>query len=283
MKNLIIILFTCFSYNCLAQPFLNNSDFVYGEGRARTLEEADKLAFADLVNNIYINIEINSTTVLGDYNGRINRQYQENIDTNNGITIKGSVRYIDDSYVGDGYRVYRYFNKTEYISKIKEKAKLYVKLADDNYYSSFMSGTMNNTIGYYYLAYQCLDDKLIRLIDGENDVFRAQIIAKAKKLISEIVMEIETVDSYAFYLSIYHKNHLMHNIDFEYWDGVKWSDNYIKNNRGEVYKIPHTAYLSCNTNELRYRVVYQTTDEENNKIKLYVPDSFYVEKFVLKY
>jgi hypothetical protein len=298
MRCLITILFALSLSWVNAQPFINDPNYIYGEGRANTLEEADKLAMSDLLNQLRVNVRSNSDLILGDDNGRVNRKYGEKIETSSELTLRGTLRYIDDSFTGkERYRVYRYFNKTEYVRERKKKAMDYVALADENHWGSAKKGTINITLGYYYLAYQCVDDDLFTLLDGANDVLMAQIIAKTRELLDIITLEFRPASKFHgyytpydpksphfdpknFHVSIYHRNYLMRNIDFEYWDGIKWSDSYKKTESGDVCQISCTSLLPRNVNGLKYRIVYQTFDEDGKKIKLFVPEEFYLVQFV---
>jgi hypothetical protein len=293
MKKLISILFLFFNILCVdAQSFIDNPDYTYGEGRANTLEEADKLAFADLVNQLRIEVSVSSDLSLSDYNGKIDRKYGEKIKTSSGIKLSGTTRYIDDEWDGKGYRVYRYFNKTKYVNDRKEKASKYLELAEENYYGSEKNGTINITLGHYYLAYQCVDDELFILLNGSNDVFKAQIIDKTKQLLDIIKLEFRPASKFHgyftpydekaayydpnnFHVSIYLNNYIMCNIDFEYWDGVRWSYAYKKNEAGDIFEIKTNGNIPRSIKGLKYRIVYQTYDENNKKIKLFVPDDFY--------
>ncbi len=297
-KLLYFIIFLLIPTVAFGQEFLYNPDFIYGEGRGATLEEADKKAFEGLVTSLSVDVRVNTSLGLNDHNGDLNRLYDANINTQSSISLRGTRQYIDESYT-DGYRVFRYFNATEYVQTRKERALAYLELAKENYYGSAHKGTINLTLGYYYLAYCELNDDVLSFLDSDNQVEKARIINHIKNVIKSFNIKFRPASFYEFdwsdinakttrpsfdpdnlHVSVYYRGELMHYFDFEYWDGAKWSDDYVWNSIGMIAEIKCTTNVPRNIRDLKYRIVFQTVDEEGNKINLPVPEEFYFVKIV---
>ena len=298
MKRLLVIYLLIAPYIVSAQVFLNNPDYIYGEGRGVTIEDADKKAFEALTSSLRVDVRVNTTLELNDHNGAVNREYDANINTQTTLRLTGIKQYIDNSFT-DGVRVYRYFNAREYVFDHKQKAASYLQLAKDGFYGSQVKGTINLSLGYYYLAYQVLNDEVLSLLDGDNEIDKAQIMHNIKSIIQDVEIEYRpaslynydwsdvlnkptrpSYDSENLHVSAYFRGAAMYRFDFQYWDGVKWSDDYKWNERGDIAEIKCTALLPRNILNLRYRVNFQIIGDKGEKINLPVPNSFYIMKVV---
>ena len=315
VKFLTYLLFICSIYNAYSQSFLNDDNYAYGEGISNTIEDADKKALKDLAISLKAQIKASSIYRITDNNGEIKDFYTESINISSNLIIKDSYKYIDTVY--NGYKVYRYINKKEYV---ESRLSIYNNIINTkvNYNNS-----LNLVLGEYFYAYKILDDDLMALFYHKTNDLKNNLKAKIINLQKDINIE-ETTSLYFNIkkedIPLYGKdyqnidnnnfdiNHIYllikepyaYNLDFEYWDGEKWSNDYEKSlnnpisnlcriscndliprNKYTLYNFPYYKEIKNHKElvlkkQLKFRVVFQTLDINKNKIKIEVPDDFYV-------
>lgn len=329
MRNIFIFIFCTLSFvKIQAQDFLKNPEYIYAEGRGQTIEDADKVALAALSSTLKVHVNTSSTYKINDENGDLSRYFKQDIQTTSSITLKNCYQYIDNNFT-DGYKVYRYINKVEYVKTRKILVKQLLK--EFSTPEILDKGTLNNNInlvlGRYYYAYQILDDDLMSIFDYQNDDIKNSIKQRALEWQNSIQME-ETIAMYYdvdmkdvpvygkdvdfikrpffdmnyIYIEIRQPN--AYNLDFEFWNDDKWSNLYTKSitpSLGETFSnlcrikctssFPRNKFTLNNQgyykevkghkvptlpHQLKFRVLFQTVDENGDKIRIDVPDDWYV-------
>lgn len=304
MYKLICCIFVFLAENLYAQDFLNNSDYIYAEGRGLSIDEADKAALAALTNTIKVFVKTSSTYKVSDSNGKISRFYNQDVEVNSSMTLKDCKIYIDENFT-NGYRVFRYLNKKEYVETRKRIVNELIK--NNNVFPYNMD--LNLLLGRYYYAYQILNDDLLSIFDYRNEELKKSIKTLALNKQKEIRFE-ETsgiffdlninevpfcgkISDYTnkpyfdlknIYISI--NKMTIYKFNFEYWDGERWSNAYEKSinryndlNYSTIFKIKCAPKFSRNKfnlkNQIKYRILFQTLDDLGNKIVIDVPDDWY--------
>lgn len=262
MKYILIIFSIIYSSNLYGQDFLNNPDYVYGEGYGNTIEEADENAFASLATTLKSNVKVYITSNTKDVNGNISHNFNQDITLTTSLKIKDCYQYIDNTF-NNGYRIYRYINKKEYVNERLAAINSLIP-GNKNYTIKFDNNDWINRkhpnfmLGSWYYAYQILDDDLMDLFYPQTQLLKKEYFDKiinTQKLID--VYEVYgcyfntngyeatydggfTIDYHTrqnieinnIYLSTHCEDNgeiftkLFHHIYIEYWDGEKWSDEY---------------------------------------------------------
>lgn len=301
MKNIIYIIAIILNYNILiAQEFIDNNDYVYAEGYGNTIEEADKHALSLLANNIKVNVKSFSEYYVKANGYDMQKSYSEKIITFTDIIIKDSqVEVIKLS--NDYYHVYRYINKKEYVNNRLNKIK---KILDVH---KKYGRTGNLILGEYYYAYCIYDDDLMELFYPQSITLKKELKNKAINLQKSVYVE-ETSklyfnvenDSFPLYgidyqlinnecfdlNNFYFKvmGPYAYKLNFEIKVGDKWIKDYIKsigNDSSPLYCVKCNLSLPRNIfyksdKLLEYRVIYEIIDDFNNRVKIDVPNDWYV-------
>lgn len=307
MRKVFCFIVLLISNDLYSQEFLHSNDYIYGEGRGRSIEEADRAALATLANTLLFTVKASANNNASDQNRNGSRYIEQETEPNISLALANSKLYIDDKSSGRrNYRVYRYFNKKEYIETRK-------KLVDEllNGHDTLRNvADINLKLGKHYRAYQILDDDLMSFLDPNNEETKKYIKEKALR-VQKAVQFYESAGYYFYYdmddfpyigrvcdytdkPSYDPKNFyigisigMFYKFDFEYWDGTKWCNEYSRSinrssdlNYSTIFKISSTPTLPRDkfidkSNKLICRILYAVINNLGEKVIIDVPDDWY--------
>ncbi len=187
MKFRLSLLLLILPMLCYRQDFLNNPDYIYGVGIAKTEAAADSLAMLSMARAIYTDVT-NETSMRVHSDGvKSNRSYDNNVSLKTRIRIVGSKKLVNRIKRKE-YEVYRYFNKKEYIDqhlsvyeyKRMEADKLMFAESHIKNYRSDNPHNVNLVLGSLYTAYEAVNDTLLNLLYPKSVVLRETLKSEIK-------------------------------------------------------------------------------------------------------
>lgn len=297
----ILLIFIIYPINLIySQEFLTNSDYIYAEGRGRTLEEADKAALLALCNSIKSEIKTHIRYQVSSSDDIIRQRYTEDIQINSLVTIKDCGQYVEDFGITN-FKVFRYINKKEYVESRLLKVNT---LINESIKTFPYNVDINLKLGAYYYAYKILDDDLMDAFNYNNYEMKSLIKKNAIKLQKNI--QFEEIPSVLYYVNLkkipfvgeinhytdkpYFDNENIYlsvnkvpsfKFNFEYWNGKFWSNKYERSfsngdlNYASKFKLICTQKFPRNITVIKYRVTFETIGSDGQKIKINVPDDWY--------
>lgn len=227
---LILILSFCI-YNSSAQnieDIKNDSSIIWAEGIGASIQEADKMALAEISQQI--SVEVSATTSrISTNNGEGHKiEQRSEISTNSSASFNNiEMRVLSES---PQFRVFRWIHKDEILRQQNErtsKLKEMVRIAN----IALSSKQISDAIRYYYWAYSLLctlpQQRLI-IIEDENDddqLANIWLPNRIKSILKKIECSIvgESHDGPNDYeVGFTYEGKPLANIDFSYFDGTDW-------------------------------------------------------------
>lgn len=283
-----------------AQSFINDDDYVYAEGYGDTIEKADTNALNALSRNLKSHIISSYEYKSYKHNDERIEYYGNNIKIYSNLIIKESYQYVDTLFKS-GYKVYRYINKKNYVSDRLKKIESIL-----NIHKKYPR-TLNLILGEYYYAYNILDDDLMELFYPKSKALKNELKRKAINLQNSVIIEetsklyfnvkneemplygvdYEIIKNPCFDINNFYFRVIgpyAYNLNFEIEVNGKWIKNYIKSFGSDfspLYCINCDSSLPRNLNfisnkPLNFRITFEIIDYFDNKIKVEVPNDWYV-------
>lgn len=266
MKRHIILLYTLFfTLTLFAQSWesvKNNCDYLCGEGRGNSIDEADAQALKDLVSKIAMNVEATSSSK--DHstvsNGQLDEesQFSASVNTYSSAVLTNTERVIihnePDAQVGRWIRrseIQKIF--TARIAKIHD----FVSLAE----AAEAKGKVDDALRYYYWSLTLLkslqrpNDVTVTGADGRKHTLMAFIPQRMDDIFSGINAQVakRTGDNVELYIT--YKGKPVNSIDYTYFDGRSWSGIYsAKDGRGVLELLPGSG---STTLQMKYEFEYR--------------------------
>lgn len=154
-----------------AQEFIANEDYVYGMG------VTDSAAVMALSTSISVSVKSEIKYSVEEQKKNISEDFSKKVELSTSIIVKNSRQYIDERGI-----YYRYINKRAYIEAKKADYDKFSAMAA-SLDGSGVKHEINRILGCYYLAYESMDEPLIRAVYGnESEMLRNSILDKAKRL-----------------------------------------------------------------------------------------------------
>ena len=242
------LIYICsFTHAQTVEQIKRNSDmYLYGEGKATSIQQADKQALDNIISQISVNISsgtentINETQNEGDL--RTQLEYKQIIQTYSQATLVNTQQIIIENE--PDAHVFRYIRKTD-VDRIfearKEKIKTMVAEAQD----ALDNRQINDALRYYYWSHALVKSLrnpnelyVTNNYDGTKHMANVWIPKQINEILSNLAIDITQVKDTEAHLSIHYKNEPVNSIDYSYFDGRGWSNI-------------HTAQAGCGLIELR--------------------------------
>lgn len=254
----------------------HDSPYLYGVGRATTIDDADKLALADLLSKISIEVQ-NSFSITEDertVNGVIdaNSYRCSKIQTYSSATLTNTERIVISQDDPDGeICIGRYIKKTE-INRIFEgrlrtvKEHIRLGLIAEN------TCKIDDALRNYYWAFSLLKSvqrpSEFTYIDEDNG-FEIHPLTwipnRIENIFDDINVEIINNDGTNVDLLFKYKGENVNSIDFTYFDGRNWSNiSSAKNGRGTIEFIPG---LIPDNIQINFEYMYKSQSHINPELE----------------
>lgn len=180
MRRFILLLILSVSYSAYGQVYLNNPNYIYGEGVGKTVEEADTRAMQALTSRIKTKVNNHTTYTLTSENRKVSERFEKNVNLNSSMDVEDSQR--DVVYGKKKITVIRYVNRTEYYKQHISKYQNYRNLADSLERSYRESGPhrTNLILGALYNAYCALDTDMMDVFSSENEDIKSNLVKEAE-------------------------------------------------------------------------------------------------------
>ncbi|MDD3740229.1 MAG: hypothetical protein PHH30_03220 [Bacteroidales bacterium] len=243
--NVLFFLIFSISLSSIAQTpekIKNNSDYIWGESTASTLEQADQFALKDLISQISTNVESSFSNIITEINESIEEYTQSAINTYSNIYLKNAKRIVVEKR--KQIYVLRYIEKDE-VDKMFESRKNkiidYTKLAD----MAEKDSRIGDALRYYYWALVLLnshpDAAMIKYTTAENIEIGILLYIQNQfdKIFDNLRINVaDTINcnnTVSYTLDINYKGQAVANLDYVYWNGTEFSNTYsIKDGLGVV-------------------------------------------------
>lgn len=220
----------------------NNPNYIYGEGKGSTVEEADKFALADLLSLISVNVSSGSSISNNrrEVNGKVDKdltEYNASVSSFSQATLTNTGREILSP--DPEAHVVRWIERSE-ISKfydgIENKVKEYTAAA----YRAEESGKIDLALRNYYWALSLLkshqrpnDITYNGEKDGRDHVLLTWIPEQMNDIFSKIKVSVIKREDYDVELYFTYDQKPVNSLDYTYFDGRSWSPIYsAKDGRG---------------------------------------------------
>ena len=228
----LLLTFVLFLFNASAQnieDIKNDSSIIWAEGVGTSIQEADKMALAEISQQISIEVSATTSRISTNNGKNHNIEQRSEISTSSSASFSNiEMRIISED---PHFRVIRWIHKDEILRQQNErtsKLKEMVRIAN----VALNSKQISDAIRYYYWAYSLLctlpQQRSIKIEDENDDEQLANIWIPNR--IKSILKKIECVvigkspDGPNDYNIIFsYEGNPLANVDFSYFDGTDWS------------------------------------------------------------
>lgn len=236
MKKIIQFIFLfVFSIAIYAQnpeQIKKNPNYIWGESKAKTTEQADQFAIKELVSQISTKVESSFSMIMTETSGSLEEYTESAISTYSNIYLNDAKRIVTKKK--KAVSVFRYIDRKELENifenrrvKILDYTNLAVKAEKE-----FRTG---DALRYYYWALALLGSHPdCNRIKYSTDGIEYSLITFIQSEIDQILQTIhigisETIQKpsgKSYVLSITYKGVPVSNLDYIYWHGDSWSNLY---------------------------------------------------------
>lgn len=243
------IVAVCFPLLVAAQSWeaikMDTKNYLYGEGFAETVEEADISALEDLISKISVSVSSNTKSQLREKNsnGELDDQsiFEKCMNTYSEATLTNTMKLIihnePDAHVG------RYIKRSE-IDKIfegrKRKVFEYVRLA----IAAEKKNKLDDALRNYYWALTLLktvqyaSDVVYEDSEGHSHTLLTWIPQQMDDIFDDIQLKVYAKDGANLTLYFSYNDKPVTSIDYTYYDGKDWSNIYSCANGLGVLELP---------------------------------------------
>lgn len=265
-RNITLLVFVLFfTLSSLAQSWesvKNSRDYLCGEGRGNSIDEADAQALKDLVSKIALSVEATSSSrdrsVISNGSLDEESQFSASVSTYSSAMLTNTERVIlhnePDAQVGRWIRrseIQKIF--TARIAKIRD----FVSLAE----AAEAKGKVDDALRYYYWSLTLLkslqhpNEVTVADGDGGKHTLMAFIPQRMDDIFSNVSARVakRTGDNVELYIT--YKGRPVNSIDYTYFDGRSWSGIYsAKDGRGVLELLPGSGNATLQLKwEFEYR------------------------------
>lgn len=207
----------------------NNPSVIWAEGVGYTLQDADKMALAEISQQISVEVSSSTSRISTNNNGKHNVSQTNVVSTNSSAIFNNiEMRVLAEK---PQFRVIRWISKSEIVKQQKDrlaKLKEMVRIANN----ALQGKQMSDAIRYYYWAYSLLctlpQQSSIKVEDENYDEQMANVWIpnRLKSIFSKIKCTVvgkseEGTNDYD--VSFMYDGTPVANVDYSYFDGTDWS------------------------------------------------------------
>jgi len=237
-----LLLFICNVFGQTIDEIKSSGGYYWGEGKAKTLVQADKNALNDLISQISVSVKYSMVYNVSEANETYNQYAESNTQTYSNATLQRAERKVIEGE--NETTVIRYITKSdmqEVFNDRKVKIQDYIKLAA--YAEKELR--IGDALKYYYWSLALLRsipdcDKIRgRINDDDSMLLMTAIPDKINSVLNSVDFTVEDVykrdNVTEALIKVSYKGKPVDNFDFSYWTGDTWSViNSTKNGIGLV-------------------------------------------------
>ena len=214
-----------------ADDIMNSADYIWGQGYAPTVKEADNLALANLMSKISVQIESDFVIDEREVNTAAGNNAESTVQNVVRTYSKGTLKNTKSKVVTEGppeAYVIRWIKRSELEKIFKEREEnvlSYVYSAR----SAEQAGRIDAALRYYYWA-SCLLKSLqnpsqVKFTDnGVKYPLTMWIPEQIRTILSQIKAEVTNIEGQEVSLLFTYKDKPVTSLDFHYWDGQNYSN-----------------------------------------------------------
>lgn len=248
----------------VAEIKADSNTYIWGEGTGTTLKKADKEALNLLISQISTRVEsqfqLLKEEVEFNGNGSFKETCQSVVKTYSDATLKNTERIVMGNE--PDARVFRYIKREDVLKVFTQRRDKIIGFVE-NAEKCISDNKIADGLRYYYWSLILLKSHPyggeIDFWDsqGKNHLLATWLPLKINEVFSDIDISIskeisdETMKSYI--LNITHKDKVVENFDYSYWDGTDWS-NIISSRDG--YGIVDFYGASSDVKTLKIKAEY---------------------------
>jgi len=230
-------------------------NYMYGFGKASTLQKADKQAITDLISQISIQVESSFTNIMEEENGNLHEFCQSIVNTYSNSTLHNAQRKVIEE---DGKTiVYRYIKKAD-MNKIFANRKK--KIIDYTTSAVFAEQELRiaDALRYYYWALVLLrshpdHNEITFNFDERNQLLITTLPDRITRIFSNIEITISQIEENQLIMQIKYQNLPLQNLDYIYWIGDTHSRLHSARNGIGTAEL----YQKFSNLKLRVEYIYQ--------------------------
>lgn len=263
----------------------SDPSYLYGEGRARTVKEADGYALSSIISQILVSVQSDvymnqteSEESSSDSFEAIIKTYSSSTLTNTKLVI---VENEPDAYV------VRYIKKSD-VERIFESRKTRITTMIEEAQSALRVGKVDDALRYLYWAHS-----LTKSLRYPNELYiydeagkRQMVNLWIPKMIDDILSGINisvsgSSDNELMYLNIDYKSQPVTSLEYSYYDGYGWSNLYSAQDGKGVVELRQGINLKKIELRIEYAFENETViDPEIKGVLDVVPSSFYKKAYI---
>lgn len=214
-----------------ADDIMNSADYIWGQGYAATVKEADREALANLMSKISVQVESDFVIDEREVNTAAGNDAQSTVQNVVRTYSQGTLKNTKSIVVSEGppeAYVIRYIKRSELEKVFKDREENVISYV----YSARnaeKAGRIDAALRYYYWA-SCLLKSLqnptqVKFTeDGVKYPMTMWIPDQIRNILSQIKVEVTKIEGQEVSLLFTYKDKPVTSLDFHYWDGQNYSN-----------------------------------------------------------
>lgn len=275
MKKWMVFVLLIYTAGVFAQSIeqikADRQTYIWGEGAATTLREADQIALADIIGQITTQVESNFEKTTEESDDKFRETVRDVLKTYSNATLKNTERVVLEQE--PNARVFRYVKRSE-ITKVFESRKNKIIDFARNGETALKNAQIADALRYFYWAQTLLrshpeaDEITMKTAEGTDALLITWLPVQISQVFTDVSIKIDKIEHEETYLNylleITHKGTPIRNMDYTFWGGQDWSNIYSAKDGVGVVEIP----VSNDGNDLRLKIEYSFEGEANVDMEL---------------
>ncbi len=238
-----------------------DNSYMWGQGKAKSLQRADRYALRDLTSQISTRVESDYKYIITEEEGITNEFLEGIVKTYSSATLNHAQRIVHET--PDGVVVLRYMKKNEIGKIFENRGKKII-----GYVSSAIEAEneyrMGDALRYFYWA-QCLlfshpdNQQMVYTYNGVEHYLYSWLPNRINRIFTliqiNVTESIEKNNSKELLFDVNYKNKQAYNLDYSYWNGSDWSSTISAPNGNGIIQLFGDA--ECAIEKIRLKIEYQ--------------------------
>lgn len=268
----VLLIYTAGSFaQSIEQIKADRQNYIWGEGAATTLREADQIALADIIGQITTQVESNFEKTTEESDDKFRETVRDVLKTYSNATLKNTERVVLEQE--PNARVFRYVKRSE-ITRVFESRKNKIIDFARNGETALKNAQVADALRYFYWAQTLLrshpeaDEITMKTAEGTEALLITWLPIQISQVFTDVSVKIDKIEHEETYLNylldITYKGTPVRNMDYTFWGGQDWSNIYSAKDGVGVAEIP----VSNDGNDLRVKIEYSFEGEANVDMEL---------------
>lgn len=211
----------------------DSKNYIFGEGQATTIRQADSYALAEIISQISVTVESDMTydeqTITTNDKTVFEGNFESVIKTYSNATLTNTNQIIIENE--PDAHVFRYIKRSD-IDRIFEARKFKVETMLEEAHEALSETRINDALRYYYWSHALLkslrypNEVFIYDDDGKKQIVNVWIPTQINKILRNLRITIKKIHDNQIYFNILYNNKKVNSIDFSIFDGRGWGNIY---------------------------------------------------------